>query len=171
MNLLRQAVRAEDPLLPVVDLNSVPALIDRQLSVERTIAALSGYCAFLAVLAAAIGLHGVLSHQIVQRTKEIGIRLALGALRRQVLWAVTRESLGLVIAGVFLGLGAAFALSTFVSSLLFELKPVDPPSMVAAVGALVLTAGPATLTLFGPPGSILPGHSVRSNTATLKSPR
>jgi predicted permease len=145
MNLLRQAVRAEDPLLPVVGLNSVPALIDRQLSVERMIATLSGYFAFLAVLVAAIGLHGVLSHQIVQRTKEIGIRLAVGALRRQVLWAVARESLGLVIAGIFLGLGTAFALSKFVSSLLFELKPVDPLSMVTAVGALVLAAVPATL--------------------------
>src|SRR5262249_9441004 len=61
MRLLRQAVHAEDPRLPVVDLNSVPALIDRQIRVERLIATLSGYFAFLATLVAAIGLHGVLS--------------------------------------------------------------------------------------------------------------
>jgi ABC-type antimicrobial peptide transport system permease subunit len=145
MNLLRQAVRAEDPLLPVMGLNSVPALIDRQLSVERTIATLAGYFAFLAVLVAAIGLHGVLSHQIVQRTKEIGVRLALGALRHQVIWAVTRESFGLVALGVVVGLGGALVLSRSVASLLFELKPADPSSMILAVGSLVLAAIPAAL--------------------------
>jgi len=145
MNLLRSAVRAEDPLLPAVSLSSVPALIDRQLSVERTVATLSGYFAFLALLVAAIGLHGVLSHQVVQRTKEIGIRAALGALRRQVIWEVTRESLALVAAGIVIGLGGAFALSSLVVSLLFELKPVDALSMAAAVGALVLAALPAAL--------------------------
>jgi len=145
MNLLRQTVRAEDPQLLVVGLNSVPALIDRQLSVERTIALLSGYFALFAVLLAGIGLHGVLSHQITQRTKEIGIRVALGAVRRQVIWAVTRESLGLVATGIVVGLGVALASSGLFVSLLFEIKPLDPISMFAAVGALVLAALPAAL--------------------------
>jgi predicted permease len=145
MSLLRQTVRAEDPRLPVVDVNSVPALINRQLVIERMIATLSGYFALLAVLVAAIGLHGVLSHQVVQRTREIGVRVALGALRRQVIWAVTRESLLFVAAGIVIGLSGAFALSRVVVSLLFELKPADPLSMVAAVGALALAALPAAL--------------------------
>ncbi len=144
MSLLRQAARAEDPQLPVT-LSSVPAMIDRQLSVERTLATLSGYFAFLAVLLAAIGLYGVLSNQVVQRTKEIGIRTALGALRRQVVWAVTRESAGLVAAGVVLGLAAAFGLSRLVVSLLFEVSPLDPRSMPAAVGALAVAGVPAAL--------------------------
>src|SRR5262249_29922627 len=113
--------------------------------VERTIATLAGYFAFVAIIVAAIGLHGVLAHQIVQRTREIGIRLALGALRRQVVWAVTRESLALTAVGVVIGPGGAFGLSRFVVSLLFEVKRLDPISMTAAVGALVLAAVPAAL--------------------------
>jgi ABC-type antimicrobial peptide transport system permease subunit len=126
-------------------LNSLPVLIDRQLCVERTIATLSGYFALLAVLLVAIGVHGVISQQIVRRTKEIGIRIALGALRQRVVWEITRGSLGAVVVGMLLGLGAAAALSSLVASLLFEVKPMDFLSMAGAVMALVFAALPAAL--------------------------
>ena len=93
MGPLREAVRLESRKLTIPYLNPVAALIDRQLSVERTIATLSGYFGILAVLLVAIGINGVLSHQVVLRTREIGIRVALGGLRREVLWEVTRGTL------------------------------------------------------------------------------
>jgi predicted permease len=145
MSLLRQAVRAESPSVAIRSLNSLPVLIDRQLCVERTIATLSGYFALLAVLLVAIGVHGVISQQIVRRTKEIGIRIALGALRQRVVWEITRGSLGAVVVGMLLGLGAAAALSSLVASLLFEVKPMDFLSMAGAVMALVFAALPAAL--------------------------
>ena len=145
MGSLREAVRLESPKLTIPYLNPVAALIDRQLSVERTIATLSGYFGILAVLLVAIGINGVLSHQVVLRTREIGIRVALGGLRREVLWEVTRGTLGAFAAGTVLGLMVSTWLSRLVDSLLFEVTPADPGSALGTIGVLVLAALGAAL--------------------------
>jgi ABC-type antimicrobial peptide transport system permease subunit len=90
-------------------------------------------------------LYGVLSHQVVQRTREIGIRIAVGAHRRQVIWVVMREMIGVVAAGVMAGLAAGAAVGRFTASLLFDVKLVDPVSMAAAIAVLALTAFPGAL--------------------------
>ena len=141
--LLRAAVRQEDPRLPILSVDAIPILIDRQLTLERMIATLAGYFALLAVLVAAIGLYGVLSQNVLQRTREIGVRMALGALRSQILWAVLRESLVVVIAGIALGVAVALGLGRFVASLLYGLKPGDGLSVFGAIAVLILAAGPA----------------------------
>jgi predicted permease len=145
MRLIRATIRSEQGSLTVENMNSIPVLIDRQLSIEGAIAQLSAYFALLGALLVAMGIHGVLTHRIVQRTREIGIRIALGALPGQVAWTVTREGTGFLIAGLLTGLAAAYAVSRFVAALLFEVQPLDILSMLAAVLSLLLTVVPAAL--------------------------
>jgi putative ABC transport system permease protein len=105
---------------------------------ERLMATLSGFFGLLALLLASIGLYGILSYGVVSRTKEIGIRLALGARSGEVLSLILREALLLVVVGVVVGLPVVFAATRFASSLLFGLTPTDPLSLTGA--ALLLFA-------------------------------
>jgi len=110
---------------------------------ERLMATLSAFFGFLAAMLAAIGLYGVISYGVAGRTKEIGIRMALGAERRDVLWLILREALLLVSIGVAIGLPAVFAATRLVSSLLFGLKPADPVSLSAAIILMFVVAAMA----------------------------
>ena len=92
----------------------------------------------LALLVASIGLFGLMSYSVARRTNEIGIRMALGAERRDVLQLVMRESMILVVTGVLLGVAGAVAASRLIASLLFGLAPVDPATMGGAVVVMVL---------------------------------
>jgi putative ABC transport system permease protein len=109
---------------------------------ERLMATLSGFFGVLALLLACIGLYGILSYSVAGRTNEIGIRMALGAERRDVIWLVLREALLLVLIGVAVGMPAVWAVTRLVSAMLFGLKPTDPTSltlaslMMLAVGAI-----------------------------------
>jgi ABC-type antimicrobial peptide transport system permease subunit len=118
----------------------------RSIAGERLIAVLLGAFAGLALLLAAIGIFGVLSYAMAQRTRELGIRLALGAQRTDVLWLVARETAPMVAGGVVVGLVAALGLTRFVRTMLYEIPPNDPTtfagvaitlSAVAVVAALV----------------------------------
>jgi predicted permease len=99
---------------------------------ERLMATLAGFFGFLALLLACVGLYGILAYGVASRTNEIGLRMALGAQRRDVLWLILREGLLLVLVGVAVGLPAVLAATRFVSSLLFGLTPSDPASIGAA---------------------------------------
>jgi predicted permease len=105
---------------------------------DRLMATLSGFFGLLALLLASIGLYGILSYGVVSRTKEIGIRMALGARSREVLSLILREALLLVVVGVVVGLPVVYASTRFASTLLFNLTPTDPLSVVGA--ALLLFA-------------------------------
>ena len=94
----------------------------------------------LALLVASVGLFGVMSYSVARRTNEIGIRMALGAQRQDVLRLVMRESMILVAAGVAIGLGGAVAASRLVSNLLFGLAPTDPATMAGAMIVMVLVS-------------------------------
>jgi predicted lysophospholipase L1 biosynthesis ABC-type transport system permease subunit len=137
---LRQAVRRLDSNLPIFDMKTMAVQMDESLFVERMVAVLSVAFGGLATLLAGIGLYGVMSYAVTRRTREIGIRMALGAERGRVLWLVLREVAAMAIVGILGGLAAALWLTRQVQSQLFGLTPIDPLTLSAAT---LLLAGVA----------------------------
>jgi predicted permease len=137
---VRQTAQRVDPNLPIFNVKTMTTTVDELLFVERMVAALSVAFGALATLLAAIGLYGVMSYSVARRTREIGIRMALGAERSSVLWLVLREVALMVIVGVAIGLPLAAALSRVVRSQLFALSPYDPIALAGAAVLLVAVA-------------------------------
>jgi predicted permease len=133
----RQVIHRLDPNLPIFEMKTMEAQVDESLFLERLVAALSMLFGALATVLAAVGLYGVMSYTVSRRTREIGIRMALGAARTSVLWMVLREVALMATAGVVLGLPVAIGLSRFVQSQLYGLSPTDPPTLI--LSAVVLT--------------------------------
>jgi predicted permease len=140
MSALRAKVRDLDPNLPIYAMRTTELQINNSLSTERMIASLSAVFGFLATLLAVIGLYGVMAYTVAQRTREVGIRMALGAARGNVIWMVMREVLFLVAIGVVAGVIAALALTRVVQSQLFGLTPHDPLTLALATAALAFVA-------------------------------
>jgi predicted permease len=141
---VRQVAQRVDPNLPIFDMKTMTTTVNDSLFVERLVAALSVAFGALATLLAAIGLYGVMSYSVARRTREIGIRMALGAERASVLWLVLREVALMVGSGVAIGLPLAYALSRIVQSQLFELSAHDPLALAGAasvLGVVALLAG------------------------------
>jgi ABC-type antimicrobial peptide transport system permease subunit len=115
-------------------------MIEESVLRERLLATLSGFFGLLALLLACIGLYGILSYSVASRTNEIGIRMALGARTRAVLWLILREALLTVIIGVAAGLPMIWAVTRLASSLLFDLKPTDPISLLLATLLMLAVA-------------------------------
>ena len=115
--------------------------LDDTLSTERLIASLSVVFGGLATIMAALGLYGVMAFVVAQRTKEIGLRMALGAPPASVSWLVLREVLTLLAAGLALGIPAALLASRYLASQLFGVTPGDVWTFAAAAGVLALAAG------------------------------
>ena len=134
---IRREIQAVDKNL-VIDIYTSSLLLDHLLFPERLLAKLSSFFSLLALLLACVGLYGVMSYDVARRTHEIGIRMALGAQRRDVLALVMRESLLLVFIGVVIGLGAALASTRLITNLLYGLTPNDPLT-IALAGLLLLT--------------------------------
>ena len=140
MSAVRSKVRDMDPNLPIFDMRTTEVQINNSLSTERMIASLSAVFGFLATLLAVIGLYGVMAYAVAQRIREVGIRMALGAARGNVIWMVMREVLLLVSIGVTAGVAASLALTRVVQSQLFGLTPHDPQTLVLATVALAMVA-------------------------------
>jgi predicted permease len=137
---VRAALHEVDPKVPLFELRTQEQQIDRLLGQERMFAALSGCLGGVALLLTCIGLYGLLAHQVTARTREIGIRMALGAQLHAVMSLVLAEGLRLTVLGVALGLTAALALTRFVASLLFNVPPTDPVTLASAGLLLVAVA-------------------------------
>ena len=137
---IRQAVQRLDANLPIFDMKTMDVQVDESLFVERMVAVLSVAFGALATLLAAIGLYGVMSYAVARRTREIGIRMALGAERGRVLWLVLKEVAVMAVAGILGGLTAALWLTRQVQSQLFGLAPSDPATLAAATALLALIA-------------------------------
>lgn len=135
---LQQVVASIDRDLPVIDLRTQREQIDATEQVQRALAALTAGFGLLALALACAGIYGVMAYSVVQRTNEIGIRLALGALPAQVRAMVLRESLWIACLGIAVGLAAASGLTRLVRSMLFGISPYDPATM--ATSALLLLA-------------------------------
>jgi len=137
---LRAAVARIDPTLPVTGLKTMRAQIGESLFVERMVATLSAAFGLLATLLAAIGLYGVTTYAVAERTREIGLRVALGADRRSVLTMVLKDVAVLAAVGIAIGLPGGFGLGRLVESQLFGLSAGDPLTFAVATFALVGTA-------------------------------
>jgi ABC-type antimicrobial peptide transport system permease subunit len=137
---LRDAVRSVDRNQPVTQLETMDDLIDRQMAGPRVTVQILGFLSLLALLLATVGIYGVLSYLTAQRTREIGIRVALGAVRSDIVWLVLNR--GALLAGLGLAAGAAGAalLTPLVRSLLEGLQPHDPVTFSLSAGVLLLAA-------------------------------
>jgi predicted permease len=137
---VHEAVRQVDPSLTVAALRTVDDQLDRSLGNERLLAALAAAFAGLAVLLAVIGLYGVTSFMVTRRTREIGIRLALGSSRRAALWLVLRDTAAMVAGGLAIALPVVWALGRLVESQLFGLSALDGGTIAAATVLIALVA-------------------------------
>jgi len=137
---VKQAVFAQDPVLPVAQIETMNELLDTSLATRRFQLVLFGSFAALALVLAAIGIYGVVSFTTSQRTQEFGVRLALGALPRDVLVMVVRDTMVRVAVGVTLGTLAALSVTRFLESSLFEVRPADPITIAIVVCGLALVA-------------------------------
>ncbi len=144
--LVRDEIRAQFPGIPAhVQVEPLTAQVERTLAQERLLAALGACFGGLALILAAVGLYGLLAYTVTRLTNEIGIRIALGAERGEVLWLVLKSALKLLTAGVVLGLPAAWAGSRLVASMLFGLTATDPLTIAGATVLLGATAVVAAL--------------------------
>jgi ABC-type antimicrobial peptide transport system permease subunit len=107
---------------------------------ERALALLSGWLGILALVLACVGLYGVMSHDVTRRRRELGIRLALGAEPSRVLGAVLRDAALLAAAGIAIGVGGAWLMSSLIAGLLFDISDRDPLTLVGAAGVLALAS-------------------------------
>jgi predicted permease len=139
---IRKTVSNLDNNLPIFEVKTQTERIERLLFNERMLARLASLFGLLALLLACIGLYGLLAYEVARRTREIGIRSALGAQRRDVLGLIGREGLTLVFAGALLGLGAAMLITRWLASLLYGVTPSDPLTF-AAVALLLMLVGAA----------------------------
>ena len=136
---IRRLVRQDDPGLPILWLRTVDDQVNRSLSTERLLAALSGSFGALALLLSLIGLYGVMSFVVARRTREIGIRLALGATGASAIGLVLRDAVVMISAGIAIALPCVAALGKLVQSQLFGVTATDPATIATA--AAVLAAG------------------------------
>jgi putative ABC transport system permease protein len=144
---IREQVRALDPDQPITNVATMDERLSQSLSQPRFSTLLLGLFAFVALLLAAVGIFGVMSYVVTQRTHEIGIRMALGAQRYDVLKLVVGHGMRLTLIGLVIGLAASFALTRLMSSLLFGVSATDPLTFAAIS---LLLAGVALVACYLP---------------------
>jgi predicted permease len=159
---LRERMRQFDPHVPIVGLETMDERIGFSLRTERLIASLSAVFGGLATLLAVIGLYGVMTYAVTRRTREIGVRMALGAPRGNVVWMVMREVLVLISVGVTVGVPMALAFSGIARSQLFGLDPHDPLTLVASIFTLGVAACAAGFIPALRASRIDPMHALRT---------
>ena len=135
---LRRALARENPDLPLIDVRTQRQQMDAAMQQERVFVAMTSSFGMLALALAAVGIYGVMAYSVANRTNEIGIRLALGAQRAQVLAMILREATWISLTGVVAGLGAALMLARLIKSMLYGLQPADPVNLLS--GAVLLLA-------------------------------
>jgi putative ABC transport system permease protein len=144
---VREQVQSVDPTLPVFGAQTLSETVSESLSERRFSMEIVALFALTALLLAGLGIYGVISYIVSERTHEIGIRLALGAQRRNILRMVLRQGLGLAIAGAAVGLACALIVSHLMAGLLYGVRPTDP---VTFAGVALLLIGVALLACYIP---------------------
>jgi predicted permease len=143
MSAAREAIAAVDPRVPVVTVQTQMSTLERGYAQEKVLAQAYTLFGSIALFVAAIGLFGLMSYNVSRRTREIGIRMAMGAQRKEVLSLVLRESMLLVIAGIAIGIAGALGAGRFVASQLFGLEPTDPATMMGAMVVMLAVSAAA----------------------------
>lgn len=138
--LMREKLRSVDSSAPLYITGSLQENLDSMLGNRRGVMALLGAFAGIALLLSAVGIYGMLAYDVTQRTKEIGIRGAIGATRGQIIAMILKQALWKTGVGLVIGLGGAFFLSRYLSTLLFEVQPTDPLSFAGVTLVLLLVA-------------------------------
>ena len=141
---LRRDVAGLDPLLPLANLRSLASLVDASIVGRRFTMVVFLWFAVVAAALSAIGVYGVLAYVVSQRTKEIGVRLAIGASPSGVVWLVVREGMTLTVVGLAAGLAGALAADQWIRSLLFDVTPADPTTFAGVACTLTVAAALAT---------------------------
>jgi predicted permease len=136
--LLRKRLQQQDADLPLINVRTQQQQIDAATQQERIFVAMTSSFGMLALALASVGIYGVMAYSVANRTNEIGIRLALGALPRQVLAMVLREAAWISLAGIAVGLGAALVLGRLIRTMLYGLQPADPLTLVLGAMLLIL---------------------------------
>jgi predicted permease len=137
---VQQTIHSIDPNLPIMRVTTLDEQVARSITNQRLVAQLSAVFGLLAVSLSCMGIYGVMSYLVNRRTNEIGIRMALGAGRSNVLWMVVREILALISIGVVIGVPVALAGDRLVSNMLFGLRSTDPVTLVSATVILLIVA-------------------------------
>jgi ABC-type antimicrobial peptide transport system permease subunit len=138
-------VKQLDAAMPVYSMKTLEGQLDETLLTERLIAMLSAGFGFLATLLAAIGLYGVMAFVVARRQKELGIRMALGAKPKLVIWLVMREVLLLLTIGLVIGVPSALALGKYVASQLYGIQARDPWIAIGTMAVLIVVSALAGL--------------------------
>ena len=138
LRVIEQELRGLDPALPLFQVQTIEARVDDALRQERLLATLSTIMSMIGTLIVTVGLYGLISISVLQRTREIGIRIAVGAGPRQILLMILRRAFVLVGIGVFLGLPVAFSSLRVAASVLYGVSPSDPMTATAAIVVLTV---------------------------------
>ncbi|MCI0604758.1 ABC transporter permease [bacterium] len=144
IGLIRSRIKSLDPNLPIYQITTMDQILSGSIAQPRFTMLLFVLFATTALALSAVGIYGVLSYSVTQRRKEIGIRMALGAKRENILMMILRQSLLLACAGLITGTLASLALSRYLAGLLFKLEPVDPMIYAATAGIAMIVALLAT---------------------------
>jgi predicted permease len=158
---IRAILHNADPTLPISYFRTLDEQIDRSLNTERMLAALSSSFGMLALLLSLVGLYGVMSFVVNQRTREIGIRLALGATRVSTVWLVLRDAMVMIAVGTTIALPCVWALGRLVQSQLYDIKPTDPVTILVAALVLCSTTLGAALIPARRASAVSPTEALR----------
>jgi len=161
-SVVRNAVLVVDPAQPVYHVEPIHEILSDSVACQRITAALLSCFALVTLLLAAVGIFGVLSYSIAQRTREIGVRMAVGAGRGDILQLILRQAAGFVTFGVVAGLIAALVSARLLSGLLFQTIPTDPFSVSISIAALVLVTLAAVSLPAARAASVDPIEALRS---------
>jgi predicted permease len=158
---IRRAIQAVDPHVPLYNLQTIEARIDESLKQERLVSTLASMLGFLGTVLAGIGLYGMISYSVVQRTREIGTRMALGATPRNVLATFVRKALVVTVGGILCGIPLSLVAARVFSGFLYGVSPADPSTVLAATTMLLLIAALAALVPALRAARVDPLHALR----------
>jgi putative ABC transport system permease protein len=162
LSAAREVIRGVDARLPLIDPGELNDLIDEQLARPRFYVVLLGLFSVLAIVLAAVGVYGVVAYSVVQRTREIGLRMALGADRGSVVNLMIRQGLRPALAGLALGGATALAAGRVIQGLLYEVRAHDPLTFAAVSGLVVLVVVLASAIPARRASGVTPSEALRS---------